>query len=66
MTDTRRLKAKIVESGLTQAQVAKKLGISTTSMNNKIQNKHPFNSSEMFLLCDILHIEDPKPIFFAN
>ena len=69
MTDTQKLKAKIVESGLTQAKVANKLGISVTSFNNKLLNRSSFKASEMFCLCELLNIrkdEDAKSIFFAQ
>ena len=66
MTDTNKLKAILVENGLTQKQVAEKIGISSTSLNYKISNKRPFNSDEMFRLCDILNIKEPRNIFFAN
>lgn len=66
MTDTRKLRAIIVEKGMTQSEVAEKLNISLTSFNYKVNNKRAFNSDEMFKLCEILQIEDPKPIFFTN
>lgn len=66
MTDTRKLRALIVEKGMTQSEVAEKLNISLTSFNYKVNNKRAFNSDEMFKLCEILQIEDPKPIFFTN
>lgn len=66
MTDSRKLRAIIIERGMTQSEVADKLNISRTSFNYKVNNKRAFNSDEMFKLCEILKIEDPKPIFFAN
>lgn len=66
MTDTKKLRAIIVERGMTQSELAEKLDISLSAFNFKVNNKRPFNSDEMFKLCEILHIEDPKPIFFAN
>jgi DNA-binding XRE family transcriptional regulator len=66
MTDSNKLKAKIMECGYTQAEVAQKIGISAASLNNKIQNKTPFNSNEMFALCELLSIDEPRLIFFTN
>ena len=66
MTDSKKLKAKIVENGLTQEELAEKLNISPTSLNNKINNKFPFNSDEMFRISDILKIKEPREIFFAS
>lgn len=66
MTDSNKLKAKIIEKGYTQEIVANKLGISMASLNYKINNKRPFNSNEMFLLCDILDIKNPKQYFFTE
>lgn len=66
MTDSKKLRAIILERGYTQAEVAKKLQISATSFNYKVNNKRAFNSDEMFKLCEILQIIDPKPVFFAS
>lgn len=66
MTDTKKLKAILVENGVTQKEIAKKLGISSTSFNYKLSNKRPFNADEMFKLCDLLYIAEPRNIFFAQ
>lgn len=66
MTDSRKLRAIILERGMTQSEIAEKLKISLTTFNYKVNNKRSFNSDEMFKLCEILQIADPKPIFFAN
>ncbi len=65
MTSTNKLKGKITEMGYNQESIAKKLGISTASLNYKVNNKRPFNSDEMFKLCDILEIDNPKEYFFT-
>lgn len=66
MTDTQKLKAKIIENGMTQAKIARKLGISATAFNNKLLNRSSFKSEEMFHLCEILKIEEAKSIFFIH
>ena len=66
MTDTNKLKAKMIEKGLNQERIAEILDISLTSVNYKINNKRQFSSDEMFVLCDALEIENPKDYFFAQ
>lgn len=65
MTDTNKLKAKIVESGLTQAKVAKMLGISCQSLSYKINNKVDFKATEINNLCGILGILNKDDYFFV-
>lgn len=65
MTDTNKLKAKIVESGLTQAKVAKMLGISCQSLSYKINNKVDFKATEINCLCRILDISNKDDYFFV-
>lgn len=65
MTNTNKLKAKIIEKGYNQEYIAEKLGVSVSAINYKINNKRHFNAEEMFILCDILEIENPKDYFFA-
>lgn len=65
MTDTNRLKAKIIESGLTQAKVAKMLGISCQSLSYKINNRVDFKATEINRLCKILNISDKDDYFFV-
>ncbi|MCT4686602.1 helix-turn-helix domain-containing protein [Vallitalea sp.] len=50
---------------LTQADMAKKIGISTKTFNSKL-NKGVFNSNEISVLIDILDIKNPNEIFFAK
>ncbi len=66
MVDTRKLKAKIIEKGYTQKRVAQFLGISSTALNNKLNNKSTFKSPEMFKVCTLLGVEDAKAIFFVK
>ena len=65
MTNSLELKALIVKNGLTQQELAKKMGISFASLNMKIHNKRQFKSKEILFLRDILHIENIDNIFFA-
>ena len=66
MTNTNKLKARIVEKGYTQEEIAKKLGCSMASVNYKINNKREFTADEFFALCKILSIEDPFEYFFVK
>lgn len=65
MTDTNKLKAKIMESGLTQEKVAKMLGISCQSLSYKINNKIDFKATEINNLCRILDISNKDDYFFV-
>lgn len=65
MTNTRLLKAKIVESGKTYRELAVELQISETSLRNKVNNKTPFKLCEVAELCRILGITDKDAYFFA-
>lgn len=68
MTNTLRLKAMMMEKGLTQEQLAKRLNISEQTMNYKINNKREFKASEIQALTKILDIPnvDVDGIFFAR
>ncbi|HHX67241.1 MAG TPA: DUF739 family protein [Gallicola sp.] len=59
------LKGRMKAKCLTQADVAKKIGISTKTFNSKL-NRGIFNSNEISKLIEILDIENPNEIFFAK
>ena len=67
MTNTKKLRALILERGFIQEQVAAHLGITTASLNYKINNKREFKASEIHALMELLEIkdEDVNGIFFA-
>lgn len=54
------LRAEIVANGLTIAEVAEKLGLSRNTMFSRLSGATPFNTDEVILLCEILHISDPR------
>lgn len=63
-----RLRGKIRERGLTQEQVAEKLGISAGSLSFKLSGKTEFKRHEVEKLREILEI-DPEEVwsyFFAK
>ena len=68
MTNSNELRAALTRKGMTQEQVAEALGITTATLNYKINNKREFKTSEVKALVDLLEIkkEDIDKIFFAN
>lgn len=59
------LKGRIVACGLTQAEVAHKIGITPKTLSAKLQ-RGVLDSDEIYKLMDILSIDDPVDIFFAE
>lgn len=57
MINTLLLKGKIVASGNTQSVIAKKMGLSETSLSAKINGKARFYSDEVLKMCDIIGVE---------
>ncbi len=66
MTATKKLKSKMVEAGITQAELAKILEISAQSMNYKINNKSEFKVSEIEAVAAALKIGNKDEYFFAR
>lgn len=68
MINTSKLKAKIVENGLLQEQVAMQLGMTSATFNYKLNNKTEFKGSEIKMLIVILHLtaDEVMGIFFAD
>lgn len=60
------LRAAIAKKGMTQAEVAQKIGISQNSFSKKINEKREFQLSEAKKLCKVLGVEDPRPIFLIR
>lgn len=65
MIDVNTLKGLIVKKGLSQKNLADKLGITPKTFYNKM-SKGKFNSDEMYAMIKILEIKEPSEIFFAN
>lgn len=69
MTDTKRLKELINSKGLKLKYIADRLGISSYSLQKKINNITEFKTTEVMLLCEILNISDlreKEAIFYAK
>ena len=52
-----RLRAKILEAGLKDAEVARRSGISTSAMSSYIKGRSFPNSEQLIPLCDVLGVE---------
>ena len=68
MINTNKVKARIVELGLTQADIAKELGVATPTVSQKINNVRGMTVQEAFKIANILKIEDDlfREYFFKN
>ena len=68
MTDSKKLKDKIKESGKKKGYLADVLGVSRVTFYNLINNKAEFKASQIDILCKELGIttlSERKDIFFA-
>lgn len=68
MINSNKLKGRMKELEITQADVAKHLNIAQPTANQKINNARPFDLDEVEKLCDLLHIEPYEfgDYFFAR
>lgn len=69
MVNTQLLDEKIKASGLRQDFIVDKIGISNQAFIKKKQNKIKFRCAEVYVICDLLHIndgEEKNSIFFAE
>ena len=58
-----KLRARFTELGLTQAEVAEKIGISANSLSRKLNGRQDFKLSEVRSLCNVLGIDNQTEIF---
>jgi len=65
MIDTNALRGAIVSKGLTQQEVAIRIGISPKTFYKKMK-KGVFGSDEMDIMIELLSLENPSAIFFAK
>lgn len=65
MLDVRKFKAKLVENGITNAQMAALIGVSERTFYLRLKKKE-FGSDEIEIMMNVLKIENPKEIFFAS
>ncbi len=67
MTNTNKLKGRIVEKGYTLSRFSLEMGISRPCMRKKINNKTDFKASEIEKICTALEISNNElsEYFFA-
>lgn len=65
MINTNKLKGLIVENQLTQGDVATELGMTPRTFYRKME-RGVFDSDEIEQMIQLLHIQDPVAVFFAN
>lgn len=58
MPNTEKIKNRMDELRITQAQLARKIGIATPTMCQKINNIRPFSLDEAERVASVLQIED--------
>lgn len=66
--DYGKLLGRIREKGLTQVDVANKVGMSAATLNKKLRGHTEFTQSEILALCNVLEIDDADltTYFFAE
>lgn len=63
---SRKLKARMVQMGITQKGLAHELGISIQSLNDKLNGRGVINIYEASKITDLLKLEEPCNIFFDD
>ena len=68
MTDTVEFKIALVKIGMSMNELAKKIGISRTSLSYKVNNKVEFTAKEICAIRNCLNLTEAEmnKIFFAN
>lgn len=62
----RKIKAKMVELGITQKDLALELGISIQNLNAKLNGRGVLSITEAAKITKVLSLENPIEIFFAS
>ena len=65
MINANKIRARIVELGMTQEQVAAKIGMSKKTFSLKMKSGK-FGLDEADRMIDVLKIEQPEKYFFSN
>lgn len=66
MFNEREFNAQLARKGVKKAELAEHLGITYTSLYRKIKEDGKFTREEMAKIIDLLQIDDPTSIFFAE
>ena len=61
-----KLKAQMTLLGITAKELAKELGINEATFYRKLQRDGDFTRKEINILIQVLQIENPEEIFFAE
>lgn len=54
-----KLKGRMVEAGYTQRTLAIATKMSENTLSSKLNARRPFNTDEVLVICELLHITDP-------
>ena len=65
MLNVNALRAEIARNGMTQGQVAERIGMSATTFSKKMKT-NGFGMNEAEKLIDLLGIQNPGAIFFGS
>lgn len=66
MINTKKLKSRIAELGLTEQAIAQKMDISTNTLRMQLEGQAPLYADDAFRLAEILGVNDNMvPYFFA-
>ena len=65
MLDANALRGEIVRNGMTQGQVAKRIGMSATTFSKKMK-ENGFGIDEADQLIEVLGIQNPSAVFFSQ
>lgn len=62
-----KLRARFLEEDIDQKSIAALIHIDPSTLSKKLMGYSPFTSDEMYMICDVLHIEDNElHIFFPR
>lgn len=61
-----KLRGRMAEKNVTQEKLAKELGISKATMNNRLNGKSEFGLKELQIIFQILDLEDIESYFFEH
>lgn len=65
MLDKALFKAELIKNGYTFKSMAEEIGVSERTFSKRVKDGD-FGSTEMDIMIELLHLEDPVPIFFAQ
>lgn len=66
MVNVNKIKGLMAENGISQQRLAFMIGMSTPSLNAKLQEKREFTVSEAQKICEVLDISDVESYFFTR